>query len=506
MPPIINNDKNKYNDYLKTRVESLGLSVRTEHALINASIRTIGGILRKNNESLMEIRGLGQRGLDEINLKIKKHLEFYESIPHPTYIAEDSYNVDVEPEKEGAYFKENTDNHKENNDIIGSLVKHFNIDEETVLSKTRKQKIVAIRNLIVYFLREYAEMSFPAIGKLLGGRDHTTMIHSYNKVLKDLNSGKSFEWKFPELIKEAQLIKDRKNYVESTVIPGIVDSTKEQILSKESELIYRDISERNMKVLDLYREGITLENIAKTIGVTRERIRQIAENTIKQIAINDSISKNIIIDTTVMVEEEKRKRSIRKKGDSKINVKTKKEKRWSRYYASCRSCGTVSIPHVKKGLCEKCIGGFREDRREQILNQHDNKCESCGLARNEAIKLYKRDFYITKDKKVLCRGCFLKKTGKKLGSYKNYEWSRFFPECKSCGTKSIPHSKNGLCRNCDPQRTKEDRENAIIKAGSHCFNCNISREDAQTKFGRDLYVTKTGKTLCRICFQQMPKT
>jgi DNA-directed RNA polymerase subunit alpha len=56
---------------LKTRIESLGLSARTMNALVNANIRTVGGLSRKREEDLLEIEGLGAKGINEI----KKALE-----------------------------------------------------------------------------------------------------------------------------------------------------------------------------------------------------------------------------------------------------------------------------------------------------------------------------------------------------------------------------------------------------------------------------------------------
>ncbi|MFA5838487.1 MAG: DNA-directed RNA polymerase subunit alpha [Candidatus Paceibacterota bacterium] len=58
-------------EFFKTRIESLGLSVRTENALKNASIRTVGGLIRKREEDILEIDGLGKKGLDEIKKLLK---------------------------------------------------------------------------------------------------------------------------------------------------------------------------------------------------------------------------------------------------------------------------------------------------------------------------------------------------------------------------------------------------------------------------------------------------
>jgi DNA-directed RNA polymerase subunit alpha len=50
----------------KTRVESLNLSQRTANALSNANIRTVGGLSRKREQDILEIEGLGAKGLQEI--------------------------------------------------------------------------------------------------------------------------------------------------------------------------------------------------------------------------------------------------------------------------------------------------------------------------------------------------------------------------------------------------------------------------------------------------------
>jgi len=59
-------DKEALDDVLKTRIESLDMSQRTANALVNANIRTVGGLIRKKEEDILEIPGLGTKGLDEI--------------------------------------------------------------------------------------------------------------------------------------------------------------------------------------------------------------------------------------------------------------------------------------------------------------------------------------------------------------------------------------------------------------------------------------------------------
>ncbi len=53
-------------EVLKTRIESLDVSARTQNALSNANIRTVGGLARKKEKDLLEIEGLGSKGIQEI--------------------------------------------------------------------------------------------------------------------------------------------------------------------------------------------------------------------------------------------------------------------------------------------------------------------------------------------------------------------------------------------------------------------------------------------------------
>ncbi|MEK7569679.1 MAG: DNA-directed RNA polymerase subunit alpha [Patescibacteria group bacterium] len=55
-----------FTDVLKTRTDSLELSTRTMNALVAAGVRTLGGLARKKREDLLEIEGIGEKGITEI--------------------------------------------------------------------------------------------------------------------------------------------------------------------------------------------------------------------------------------------------------------------------------------------------------------------------------------------------------------------------------------------------------------------------------------------------------
>lgn len=55
-------------DVLKTRIETLDLSTRTQNALENANIRTVGGLVRKKKDDILSLDGIGPKGVDELEV------------------------------------------------------------------------------------------------------------------------------------------------------------------------------------------------------------------------------------------------------------------------------------------------------------------------------------------------------------------------------------------------------------------------------------------------------
>ena len=71
-------------------------------------------------------------------------------------------------------------------DVVRAVSSFYNIEEEAIYNKTRRQEVVKPRQLTMYILREYYNISLPSIGQKLGGRDHTTVIHSCEKIKNEL--------------------------------------------------------------------------------------------------------------------------------------------------------------------------------------------------------------------------------------------------------------------------------------------------------------------------------
>jgi chromosomal replication initiator protein len=73
-------------------------------------------------------------------------------------------------------------------DVVKIVSDHYNLEESAVYEKTRRKEIVKARQIVMYILREDFNVSYPLIGQKLGGKDHTTVIHSYLKIKTDLKN------------------------------------------------------------------------------------------------------------------------------------------------------------------------------------------------------------------------------------------------------------------------------------------------------------------------------
>ena len=71
-------------------------------------------------------------------------------------------------------------------DVVKIVADFYNVKEESIYEKTRHKEVIKPRQVIMYLLREDFNISYPSIGQKLGGRDHTTVIHSCEKVKNDL--------------------------------------------------------------------------------------------------------------------------------------------------------------------------------------------------------------------------------------------------------------------------------------------------------------------------------
>jgi chromosomal replication initiation ATPase DnaA len=66
--------------------------------------------------------------------------------------------------------------------IKRAVCKQFNIPRTAIESATRKANVVRPRQIAMYLVRKHTNHSYAEIGRRLGGRDHSTILHAFHKI------------------------------------------------------------------------------------------------------------------------------------------------------------------------------------------------------------------------------------------------------------------------------------------------------------------------------------
>jgi chromosomal replication initiator protein len=81
------------------------------------------------------------------------------------------------------------------------VVEFYSIDTAGLLGPSRRQEVVRPRQILMYIMKYELGMTYPSIGREIGGRDHTTAMHSVEKIEKELKRS-------PDLFEEMQQLKE----------------------------------------------------------------------------------------------------------------------------------------------------------------------------------------------------------------------------------------------------------------------------------------------------------
>ena len=78
-------------------------------------------------------------------------------------------------------------------DILDKVCGHFGVAQQQVFSKSRKRNYVLVRQVSMYLAQKYTKMPASRIGQLIGGRDHSTVLHSCSAIEERLKVDKAFQ-------------------------------------------------------------------------------------------------------------------------------------------------------------------------------------------------------------------------------------------------------------------------------------------------------------------------
>lgn len=84
------------------------------------------------------------------------------------------------------------------------VAEEFGISLHEIKTRRRNKQIVLPRQVAMYLARELTELSLPEIGNSFGGKDHTTVLHSYNKIKGDLKVNETLKDKVEKVLQVIQ--------------------------------------------------------------------------------------------------------------------------------------------------------------------------------------------------------------------------------------------------------------------------------------------------------------
>ncbi|MCY4528700.1 MAG: chromosomal replication initiator protein DnaA [Chloroflexi bacterium] len=73
-------------------------------------------------------------------------------------------------------------------DVLGAVARYFSIDKSTLKGKKRDRPTAQARHVSMYLLREEVQLPLATIGRVMGGRDHTTVIHACRRIERQLEA------------------------------------------------------------------------------------------------------------------------------------------------------------------------------------------------------------------------------------------------------------------------------------------------------------------------------
>jgi len=85
--------------------------------------------------------------------------------------------------------------------ILEAVAKYYKVTTDQILGKSRRQELVRARFMASYFLRELTTLSLKSVGAIMGGRDHTTILHAIEQISSLMDV-------YPEVVQESEQIRE----------------------------------------------------------------------------------------------------------------------------------------------------------------------------------------------------------------------------------------------------------------------------------------------------------
>ena len=146
-------------------------------------------------------RQLSDPVIDLIAKKLRKNIRELEGILKKILFYEERKQTEISVKMAEEIIEKSTQNLSKrvsDSQILKAVAEFFGITVEDLVSHNRRKEVVEPRQIAIYLLRDISELSYPYIGEKLG-RDHTTAIHSYEKINQEINRNPALNQKILQI-------------------------------------------------------------------------------------------------------------------------------------------------------------------------------------------------------------------------------------------------------------------------------------------------------------------
>src|SRR6056297_793361 len=134
--------------------------------------------------------------LDYIATNIKKNIRELEGALNKLSVCQKLNNEELDLEKIKSMLQNFVQSSRKKvtpQEVIDTVIDFYDVNKNTLLSSCRRKEIVKPRQIAMYLLKQELKLSYPSIGKKLGGKDHITAIYAYKKITKKLEEDDNLE-------------------------------------------------------------------------------------------------------------------------------------------------------------------------------------------------------------------------------------------------------------------------------------------------------------------------
>ena len=159
---------------LETRIAILRKKCQLEKYAIDDDV--INFVAERINTNIRELEGMLSKIYFLANLSNKHSATMEEALEAFNGQLEEDRNEGLSPD-----------------DIIDTVCKYFDITRQDIVGKKKSKDVVEPRMIAIYLISEILEIPLVSIGKIFGGRDHTTIMHSRDKISDELKTSHKYQ-------------------------------------------------------------------------------------------------------------------------------------------------------------------------------------------------------------------------------------------------------------------------------------------------------------------------